>query len=53
MLLTAGWGLLLSRHLAKPPLTTDLLHTKDRQDLLEALRNAPPTAGFHCQMTES
>lgn len=31
---------------------TDLLQTRGRQDLLEALRSAPPTAGFHWHITE-
>lgn len=53
VLRTAGWGLPLSRHLGNSPLSTDLLQTRGRQDLLEALRNAPPTAGFHWQIAES
>lgn len=53
VLRTAGWGLPLSRRLGNSPLSTDLLQTRGRQDLLEALRNAPPTAGFHWQIAES
>lgn len=52
-MLTAEWGLLLSRHLANLLPSTELLWTRGGQGVLEALRNAPPTARFHCQITES
>lgn len=53
MQLTAGWSLLLSTHLPNPPLSTDLLQTRDRQDLLDSTDGCISTAGFHCQITES